>query len=354
MRARADILARMVERTPIRLTQYCQAAGCAAKLAPDDLEWLLEELAPAATESFASGVGSRDDAGWIEFGSGLLLQSVDFFPPIVDDPRRFGQIAAANALSDIYAMGGEPLTAMNLVGFPAELALDVLREIVEGGMEKIAESGAVVCGGHSVRDSEPKYGVAVTGFVERERLVRNQGARPGDTLVLTKPLGIGILATAVKQDLLEEGEIEDALDVAAWLNRAARDAIQDVGVSAATDVTGYGLLGHLVEMVEPAGHGAQISRGGVPVWDRAAELGAQGCFPGGLESNRDYLDDRMTSEGVAEADLLPLFDPQTSGGLLIAVAPERLEDLTGRLAAGGDQAAVIGEVFADPGIRVVA
>lgn len=345
----------MVERTAIRLTQYCQAAGCAAKLAPDDLERLLEGLAPTAAESFASGVGSRDDAGWIELGGGLLLQSVDFFPPIVDDPRRFGQIAAANALSDIYAMGGEPLAAMNLVGFPAELDLDVLREIVEGGMEKIAESGAVVCGGHSVRDSEPKYGVAVTGFVERERLVRNQGARPGDTLVLTKRLGIGILATAVKRDLREEGEVEDALDAAARLNRGARDAIQEVGVSAGTDVTGYGLLGHLVEMVEPAGLGAKVGRGAVPVWAGVAELGAQGCFPGGLQSNRAYLERRVTaSDGVSDEELLPLYDPQTSGGLLIAVAPERVADLAGRLTAGGDEAAVIGEVSAEPGIRVVA
>jgi selenide, water dikinase len=343
----------MVERAPIRLTRYCQAAGCAAKLAPDDLERLLEGLAPAVADSFASGVSSRDDAGWIELGGGLLLQSVDFFPPIVDDPRRFGQISAANALSDIYAMGGEPLTAMNLVGFPAELDLDILREIVEAGVEKIAESGAVVCGGHSVRDSEPKYGVAVTGFVERERLVRNQGARPGDALVLTKPLGIGILATAVKRDLLQEGEVEDALDAAARLNRGARNAIQEVGVSAATDVTGYGLLGHLVEMVEPAELGAQVGRGAVPVWDGVAELGAEGCFPGGLKSNRDYLEDRVTAaDGVSGEDLLPLYDPQTSGGLLIAVAPERLGDLTDRLVDGGDEAAVIGEVSAEPGIRV--
>jgi selenide,water dikinase len=342
----------MVERTAVRLTQYCQSAGCAAKLPPDDLERLLGGLAPAVAHSFASGVGTRDDAGWIELGGGLLLQSVDFFPPIVDDPRRFGQIAAANALSDIYAMGGEPLTAMNLVGFPAELDLDLLREIVEGGMEKIAESGAVVCGGHSVRDSEPKYGVAVTGFVERERLVRNQGARPGDALVLTKQLGIGVLATAVKRDLLAESEIEEALDAAARLNRGARDAIREVGVSAATDVTGYGLLGHLAEMVEPAGLGAQVRRGLVPVWDGVVELGAQGCVPGGLHSNRTHLEEQVTADGVSRDDLLPLYDPQTSGGLLIAVAPERLEDLTERLVAGGDEAAAIGEILAEPGIRV--
>ena len=188
--------------------------------------------------------------GTSPFGGGLLLQTADFFTPIVDDPYRFGQIAAANAFSDVYAMGGEPLTAMNLVAFPCSLDLGVLREILAGGQSKIEEAGAKLCGGHSVQDEEPKYGLSVTGFVEEDRVVRNAGARAGDALVLTKPLGLGILTTALKRDIVSEEEIEDAVQTASLLNKAARDAMREVGVSAATDVTGYGFLGHLMEMLE--------------------------------------------------------------------------------------------------------
>jgi len=297
-------------------------------------------------------MADRDDAGWIEFGGGLLLQSVDFFTPIVDDPRRFGEIAAANALSDIYAMGGRPLTAMNLVAFPKELDLEILREILDGGLAKIVEAGATLCGGHSIQDPEPKYGVSVTGFVERDRLVRNQGARPGDLLVLTKPLGIGILTTALKRGQLSEPEIEDALDAAARLNAGACEAMREVGVCAATDVTGYGLLGHLLEMLEPAGLGATLQRGAVPVHEPAQALASEGCYPGGLEGNRSYMEARVAADGVSDAELLPLYDPQTSGGLLIAVAPERADELVRTAAELGVGAALIGRVEADQGVRV--
>src|SRR5215213_7122630 len=210
---------------------------------------------------------TRDDAGYVPFGGGLLLQTADFFTPIVDDPYRFGQIAAANAFSDIYAMGGEPLTALNLVAFPCSLDLGILREILSGGQSRIEEAGARLCGGHSVQDEEPKYGLSVTGWVEEDRIVRNAGARAGDALVLTKPLGFGILTTALKRDLVTEAEIEDAVEAAATLNKGARDALRAVRVSAATDVTGYGLLGHLSEMLDASGVGAVVRRGGVPVWE---------------------------------------------------------------------------------------
>jgi selenide,water dikinase len=226
---------------------------------------------------------TRDDAGYVPFGGGLLLQTADFFTPIVDDPFRFGQIAAANALSDVYAMGGEPLTAMNLVCFPCSLDLGILREILAGGQSKIEESGARLCGGHSVQDEEPKYGLSVTGWVEADGIVRNDGARVGDALVLTKPLGLGILTTALKRDLLAEKEIEDAVEMASRLNRGARDAMREVGASAATDVTGYGLLGHLSEMLEGSADplGAVVHRADVPVWERSVSLAAEGCYPGG-------------------------------------------------------------------------
>ena len=315
---------------------------------------MLAEVTPADAEDFASGIETRDDAGFIAFGGGLLLQSADFFTPIVDDPYRFGQIAAANALSDIYAMGGEPLTALNLVGFPCSLDFGVLREILRGGNEKIAESGARLCGGHTVDDHEPKYGVSVTGFVTEDRVVRNRGARTGDVLVLTKPLGIGILATALRRDLLSEDEIEPAIEAAARLNRGACEAMQAVGVSAATDVTGFGLLGHLSEMLGDSGLGAVVRQTSVPVWDGVRELAADGCYAGGLVSNRDFLEERVRADGASDEALLTLYDPQTSGGLLIALSPERVPALVGELESRGDGAAVIGEVTDEPGILVAA
>jgi selenide, water dikinase len=295
---------------------------------------------------------TRDDAGFIPFGGGLLLQTADFFTPIVDDPYRFGQIAAANAFSDVYAMGGEPLTAMNLVAFPCSLDLGILREILAGGLSKIEESGAGLCGGHSVQDEEPKYGLSVTGFVESDRVVRNAGAEPGDTLVLTKPLGLGILTTALKRDLVSEEEIEVAVQTASFLNKAARDAIREVGVSAATDVSGYGFLGHLTEMLEAGGVGAAVHRDGIPVWERAVPLANAGVYPGGLESTREYLEGRVRSDGVGEDDLLPLYDPQTSGGLLVAVPEARSSVLVRALEKRGVRGAVVGEVVEQPGVRV--
>ena len=306
-----------------------------------------------AAEGFASSMETRDDAGSIPFGGGLLLQSVDFFPPIVDDPYRFGQIAAANALSDVYAMGGEPLTAMNLVGFPDKLDLGILREILAGGLSKIEESGAKLCGGHSVQDDEPKYGLSVTGFVEEDRVVRNAGARPGDVLVLTKPLGFGILTTALKRDLVSEPEIEEAVEIAATLNKGGQAALREVEVSAATDVTGYGLLGHLSEMTEASGVGAVVRRRDVPVWEQAVSLAAEGCYPGGLKSNRRYLEEKVTAGGVDPNELLPLYDPQTSGGLLVAVPEPRATGFMRALEAYDTLAAVVGEIVEGQTIRVI-
>jgi selenide, water dikinase len=297
---------------------------------------------------------TRDDAGFIPFGGCLLLQSVDFFTPIVDDPYRFGQIAAANAFSDVYAMGGKPLTAMNLVAFPCSLDLGVLREILAGGLSKIDESGAKLCGGHSVQDEEPKYGLSVTGFVEEDRLVRNAGAKAGDVLVLTKPLGLGILTTALKRDLVSEEEIEGAVQTASLLNKSACDAMREVGVSAATDVTGYGFLGHLMEMLEASGVGGVVRRDEVPVWERAVPLANAGVYPGGLKSNREYLEDRVKADGVDQDDLLPLYDPQTSGGLLVAVPGARGSALVGALDKRGVTGAVVGEVVEGVGVRVTA
>jgi selenide, water dikinase len=295
---------------------------------------------------------TRDDAGYVPFGGGLLLQTADFFTPIVDDPYRFGQIAAANAFSDIYAMGGEPLTAMNLVCFPCSLDLAILRDILAGGWSKIEESGARLCGGHSVQDEEPKYGLSVTGWVEVDKVVRNKGARVGDALVLTKPLGLGILTTALKRELVSEEEIEAAVEVASQLNKGARDAVREIGVSAATDVTGYGLLGHLSEVLEASEVGAVVRRSEVPVWERAGPLASRGCYPGGLESNQEYLKGRVVADGPGEDDLLPLYDPQTSGGLLVAAPADRVAKLVRSLQEHGASGAVIGEVVEGSGVRI--
>ena len=297
---------------------------------------------------------TRDDAGYVPFGGGLLLQSADFFPPIVDDPYRFGQIAAANALSDIYAMGGEPLTALNLVGFPDSLDLGILRKILEGGRSKIDESGARLCGGHSIQDQEPKYGLSVTGFVKTDRVIRNAGAAVGDSLVLTKPLGFGILSTALRKDLVSEEEIEDAVEAAATLNKEAAAAMREFPVSAATDVTGYGLLGHLLEMLEASGPGvgAVVRHGEVTVWERAVSLAAEGAYPGGLKNNREYLGDKVRPDGVDPETLLPLYDPQTSGGLLVSLPNENAEDFLRALERRGVVGTVIGEVVGEAGVRV--
>ncbi len=306
-----------------------------------------------ATDEFVSGMDTRDDAGYVSFDGGLLLQSVDFFPPIVDEPYRFGQIAAANALSDIYAMGGKPLTAMNLVGFPDTLDLGILREILTGGCSKIDEAEAKLCGGHSVQDDEPKYGLSVTGFVQEDRVVRNAGARVGDALVLTKPLGFGILTTALKRDEISEPEVEEAVEAAATLNKGGCAAMREVSPSAATDVTGYGFLGHLSEMLEASGIGAVVRRGEVPVWERAVTLAADGCYPGGLKNNREYLGDRVQTDGVDPDELLVLYDPQTSGGLLVAVPEERASAFVGALKRHGASGTVVGEVVEDQTIKVI-
>lgn len=300
-----------------------------------------------------SSMETRDDAGYVPFGGGLLLQSVDFFPPIVDEPHRFGQIAAANALSDIYAMGGEALTAMNLVGFPAKLDMGILRDILAGGLSKVEESGATLCGGHSIEDSEPKYGLSVTGFVETEKVVRNEGVKPGDSLVLTKPLGFGILTTAVKRGLVTEQEIEAAILAAATLNKSASEAMNENEVSAATDVTGYGFLGHLAEMLRASEAGAVVRLSGMLVHERVSALAADGCYPGGLENNRQYLGEYVSADGVLPEETLPLYDPQTSGGLLISAPEDSREPLLKSLAERGVSAAVVGEVTGGSGIRIV-
>ena len=290
-----------------------------------------------------------------------LVQTVDFFTPIVDDPYLFGAIAAANALSDVYAMGARPLTAMNLVAWPPELGHDVLAEVLRGGLDKVKESGAEMAGGHSIEDKEPKFGLAVTGVARPSEIVYNGGAKPGDALVLTKRLGIGVLASALKNGVIGEDEMRAAADEAAALNAPAAAAMKKVGVHACTDVSGFGLAGHLGEMLDASGVGARLRLEDVPVHDSVLDLIARSVYAGGLRSNRDYVLPRFaaaaatvggeTATGRAvgpaaalEPRVMALFDPQTSGGLLLAVAPEKLARLLAELAAVGAVGWAIGDV----------
>jgi selenide, water dikinase len=287
-----------------------------------------------------------------------VVQTLDFFTPIVDDPYTFGQIAAANAISDIYAMGATPIFALNIVAFPlAQLGHDVLVRVLQGGADKAAEAGIFVTGGHSIDDAEPKYGMCVTGTVHPDRILANKGAKPGDKLVLTKPLGVGVLTTAVKRGLRTEQQIGQAVQCMAAINRPGGEAAAQVGARAATDVTGYGLTGHLHEMAAASKVGMRLSFGALPVLPEVLELIEQGCYPGGTKKNYAHFGQWIDfADGLSEAERILTCDAQTSGGMVITVAPERCDALVAALnERGALAAAVIGEAVAEhPGRVVVA
>ncbi len=309
---------------------------------------------PRSSPEFARLLETHDDAAVTCVSDDLcLVQTVDFFTPIVDSPYWFGQLAAANALSDVYAMGARPLTAMNLVAWPADLGMTHLSEILQGGAEKVMEAGAELAGGHSIDDKEPKYGLAVTGVAHPREIVYNAGALPGDKLVLTKRLGIGVLASALKQGLLREDDMMPAIEEAAALNAQAAAVMSAVGVHACTDVSGFGLLGHLGEMLDASAVGAVVRVAEVPLHDGVRELIAQAVYAGGLRSNRDFLLPRLSGAGGGPDEIdrqdprvLALFDPQTSGGLLISVAADKHAALLSGLRDSGVAAWTIGEVAA--------
>lgn len=293
------------------------------------------------------GTDTSDDAGVYKISDSVaLIQTVDFFTPIVDDPYMFGQIAAANSLSDVYAMGGKPLTVMNIVAFPiCKLGSEVLQAILQGGQDKVAEAGAVVVGGHTVDDNEPKFGLSVTGICHPDKVRSNSGARPGDALLLTKPIGTGVLATAARADLFKTG-VMAAIESMAALNRTAAEVMADFNVSACTDITGFGLLGHLYEMVAASGVQVALEASAIPLLPEAADAAAMGLVPGGAYANRDYLKTVTFADTVAENIRDLCFDPQTSGGLLISI-PERDAGmlLSSLKKAGIATASVIGRII---------
>jgi len=303
------------------------------------------------------GMERAEDAGVYKLSDDLaIIQTVDFFTPIVDDPYMFGQIAAANALSDVYAMGGKPLTAMNIVCFPIKtMDISILREILKGGLDKMKEAGVTLVGGHSVEDSELKYGLSVTGTIHPLKVLTNVGAKVGDRLILTKPLGTGIINTAIKGGMAKEDSIERVTRYMASLNKRASEIMQEIGANACTDVTGFGLLGHAFEMIEGTGKGIVINASDVPILPEAVNFAKMGMVPGGTYRNKEFRINQVDIDSALSPYLIDiLFDPQTSGGLLIAVSGKKAQEMVKRLRKEGiEDAAIIGKVVNDTQERIV-
>jgi selenide,water dikinase len=295
------------------------------------------------------GSSTYDDAAVYRLNDQTaIVQTVDYFTPVVDDPYTFGSITAANALSDIYAMGAKPLLALNIIGFPCKvLPLEVLTEILRGGADKVKEAGALLAGGHTIEDNEPKYGLAVTGLVHPDRVVTNAGAFPGDTLILTKPLGVGIITTAIKGAMADEAAYRAAVGLMAGLNDRAAQVMSEHRVHACTDITGFGLLGHLSEMITAGGTGSRIFLNQIPVLASTRHLAGMGMVPAGAYRNLQYLEGMLRwDKDIEEVDKLILADPQTSGGLLMAVPGEEAGHVAAALRAAGVYGDIIGEVTA--------
>ena len=311
---------------------------------------MLDGISMQSDPALLVGFDKSDDACVYKVNDELaLVQTVDFFPPVVDDPYTFGQVAAANALSDVYAMGGEPKTCLNVMGVPRGFSKEIIREILRGGYDKVYEAGAVVAGGHTILDEEPKYGLSVTGYVHPDRFYRNCGAKPGDVLILTKPLGTGILTTAAKAGLLAEDDQKAMIRIMTELNKKARDVFVQHTVHACTDVTGFGLMGHLFEMVDGTDCEAVVDTQAVEILPAALEFARMGILAEGMYRNRDHCEAQVDTGTVQTAGCDALFDPQTSGGLLAAVAPGDAESCLAMLRGQVLSAQRIGTVRAYQG-----
>lgn len=306
----------------VKLTKLAKCAGCGAKVGAGVLAQLLEGIRVRQDPNLLVGFDKSDDASVYRVSDDLaLVQTVDFFPPIADDPYLFGQIAATNALSDVYAMGGEPKLCLNIMAVPADMPKEAVHQMLRGGYDKVYEAGALITGGHSILDEEPKYGLAVTGFVHPGRVLTNSGARPGDVLLLTKPLGIGVLTTAAKAEMASAESLELAHRLMTTLNKSARDAMVKYRVHACTDVTGFGMLGHLTEMAQGSGVEIELHVDGVDFIPEALELARMGLLPEGMYRNRAFAGDGVDAGDTELARQDLLYDPQTAGGLLMAVDP---------------------------------
>lgn len=332
--------------TEVKLTKLASCAGCGAKVGAGTLARMLEGFETHYDPRLIVGYDKSDDASvYVITDEVALVQTTDFFPPIVDDPYLFGQIAAANALSDVYAMGGEPRTALNIMCLPESMDKHTVHEILRGGYAKAYEAGAIITGGHTIHGAEPIYGLAVAGFVHPQKVLTNSGAKPGDVLLLTKPLGVGVITTAAKAELVEAPVLERIYRQMATLNKAARDVLVEYPVHSCTDVTGFALLGHSFEMAQGSGCTLHIQAHAVPFHPEALELARMGFIPAGAYRNREYAQAGVQVNGQVELALEDLFyDPQTSGGLLAAVPEECADECLERLLAAGVEAARIGYV----------
>lgn len=329
----------------IKLTKLAKCAGCGAKVGAGVLAQLLEDIKVHTDPNLLVGFDKSDDASVYKLSDDLaLVQTVDFFPPIADDPYVFGQIAATNALSDVYAMGGEPKLCLNIMAVPKDMPKEAVHQLLRGGYDKVYEAGALITGGHSILDDEPKYGLAVTGFVHPDKILTNAGAKPGDVLLFTKPIGIGVLTTAAKADMVSRESLDLAQRMMTTLNKAARDVMVQYRVHACTDVTGFGMLGHLYEMAQGSDVQITLDVEAMDLIPEALDLARMGILPEGMYRNRTFAEAAVDpgETELAKQDLL--YDPQTAGGLVMACDPADADDLFHALQAAVPSAQKIGVV----------
>lgn len=330
----------------VPLTSLVKTSGCAAKLAPGILHNVLSNLPKFVSPNLLVGYDTSDDACVYKINDSLVaIQTVDFFPPMVDDPYIFGQIAAANALSDVYAMGGSPATAMNLMCFPSCLDISVLQSILEGGYSKVMEAGAVIAGGHTITDPTPKYGLCVTGFAHPKDILTNSNAKAGDVLVLTKPIGLGIMNTAAKASLLDELQLKNITEIMTTLNKYAKDSMEGLKVHSCTDITGFSLIGHTYEMASGSNKTIELYTEAIPKLEEALEFASMGIIPEGMYNNLEYLSDKFIYKNNLHQNLKDLLlDPQTSGGLLISLPEKDAKIYLSRMEKHTPWAKIIGQV----------
>lgn len=336
-----------MKKENIALTSLVKTSGCAAKLGPGILHDVLNKLPKFENPNLLVGFDTSDDACVYRINdSTVAIQTVDFFPPMVDDPYSFGQIAAANALSDIYAMGGVPSTAMNLMCFPSCLDIEIMQHILEGGYAKVKEAGAVIAGGHTISDPTPKYGLCVTGFAHPNEILTNSGAKPGDVLVLTKPIGIGIMNTAAKASMLTDLQIDKIIAIMSTLNKYAKESTEGLTVHACTDVTGFSLTGHSFEMADASRTSIEIYTDQIPKIEEALDFASMGIIPEGMYHNLDYLQNKFIYKKELPQNLKDLLlDPQTSGGLLLSMPEKDAAQFLTRMENFTSDVKIIGQVI---------
>lgn len=339
----------------IRLTQLASCAGCAAKMGPDRLAQALLPLTADSHPDLIVGLQTSDDAAVFRMSDEqAIVQTVDFFPPIVDDPYSYGAIAATNAMSDVFAMNGSVLLALSVAAFPAEMPIEAITSIFEGAADKVREAGGIIAGGHTVIDDEPKYGLSVTGTVRPDRIWTKAGAQPGDVLMLTKPLGTGLITTALKNGAAADHHVEEAIRWMTTLNRAAQKAVSDLEIHACSDITGFSLAGHSSEIATKSEVGIEIQASALPVIDGALDYARTGQASGGLQRNRAHFEGERVrlADSVPEERRLLCFDPQTSGGLLLAIAPQAVENVISRFESRGLPFWLVGSVIEGAGVSI--